>query len=264
MGFYVNPDYLEVIHYYYFSIGMFSFMCSIIFSFSAVFSIIFILLYVGQSSFSWYISWYMQKKMRELVILNSLRFMMQHVVMTFFVGGMTFLLWYFSAFSEQSLIATILQVNYFVFFMAFIWYLIVRVDVVKVVFDVYDSRKMESAKNLVIRVRESRSEIFTKRLMTNYQIKNYRIGSNPEIDEMLIGAWSERRSARLLKRIAQLELAMCAWMISRLKKYTIRQEGEVPRPAEIEAAAAYAKLIEEYTKSSMEYEKVVASKIPEE
>jgi hypothetical protein len=70
MGFYVRPEYFEVIHYYYFSLGIFSFMCSMIFGFSAVYSLVFILLYIGLSAFAWYTSWFMQKRMREFIIPN--------------------------------------------------------------------------------------------------------------------------------------------------------------------------------------------------
>jgi hypothetical protein len=264
MGFYIRPEYLEAIHYYYFSIGMFSFMCSIIFGFSAIYSIIFIFLYVGQSSFSWYISWYMRRRMREFVVLNSLRFAGEHMILTLFVGAMTFSLWYLNAFNEEGLITSILQVNYFVFFLAVVWYLVVRFNAVRVVFDVYDNSSMERAKSLMIRTRELRRELFTKTLMTNSQVRNYRNGSSPEIDEMLLSMWKDRRSPGLLKRIAELEVALCSLFVARLRDYVKRNESDVMRPTEIETVKVYSQLIEEYVRSSMEYEKQVASKLQAE
>ena len=263
MGFYIRPEYLEAIHYYYFSIGMFSFMCSIIFGFSAIYSIIFIFLYVGQSSFSWYISWYMQRRMREFVVLNSLKFAGEHVVMTLFVGGMTFGLWYLNAFNEEGLIISILQINYFVFFLAVIWYLMVRLNAVKVLFDVYDNRMMERAKSLIIKTRGFRRELFSKILMTDSQIRNYRNGSSSEIDDMLLVIWKDRRDPGMPKRIAEFEIALCSLFVTRLRDYVKRNDGS-DRPAEAETVKAYNQLIEEYVRNSMEYEKQVASRLQSE
>ncbi|MEM5812498.1 MAG: hypothetical protein QW286_02150, partial [Candidatus Aenigmatarchaeota archaeon] len=139
MGFYVRPEYMEVIHYYYFSMGIFSFMCAIIFGFSAVYSIAFIILYIGQSSFAWYISWHMQRKMREFVIPNSINYAAVHIFFTFFVGGLTFGLWLLGALNEELLVMIVLYVNYFLFFLAFLWYLISKFGILKMFFDVYDS-----------------------------------------------------------------------------------------------------------------------------
>ena len=134
MGFYVRPEYFEIIHYYYFSLGLFSFMCSIIFGFSSVYSVVFILLYVGLSAFAWYTSWFMQKRMREFIIPNSAAYAATHVFFTLFVGGLTSGVWLLGALQEELLITILLYVNYFVFFFAVIWYMVVKFGIAKTLF----------------------------------------------------------------------------------------------------------------------------------
>jgi len=265
MGFYVRPEYFEVIHYYYFSLGLFSFMCSMIFGFSAVYSAIFIALYIGLSSFSWYISWFMQKKMREFIIPNSMTYAATHVFFTFFVGGMTFGIWFLGALEEELLITVLLYMNYFVFFLAVVWYLIVKFGVVKTLFDVYDSRIMQSAKNIIIKTRDSRRDIFTKTLVSSDSIKGYRPGSNTEIDELLLNAWRERNSKRLIKRITEIEISLCNQTVIRLKKWISETASkDAITPKERSVITSYEQMVEHYASASMEYEKSVVSKLPSE
>jgi len=265
MSFYVKPQYLETAHYYYFSIGIFSFMCAIIFGFSAVYSIMFIILYIGQSSFAWYISWIMQRKMRQLVIPSSLRFASEHVAFTFLIGGMTFCLWYFNALNEENLISSILYVNYFVFFAAVVWYLTMRFGVVKTLFDVYDSRMIEKAKKIFIKTRDVRKDIFTRTIASDEAIKKYKSGSDAEIDEMLMGICKEKGGQKLVRKVAEIEMVMCSRTVERLRRQTeeIISKGAIT-PRERAAIERYNQMIEEYSKISMEYEKNVLVKIPAE
>jgi hypothetical protein len=264
MGFYVRPEYFEIIHYYYFSLGLFSFMCSMIFGFSAVYSAIFILLYIGLSAFAWYTSWFMQKKMREFVIPNSITYAGVHVFFTLFVGGLTFGIWLLGALKEELLITIILYVNYFVFFLAVVWYLIVKFGIVKEIFDVYDSRIMQNAKKLIIKTRDSRKDIFTRILVSTDNIKNYRTGSNPEIDELLLNAWREKRSRNLLRRITEIEIALSNQTVERMRKWIIQTTSkDVITPRERGTITRYEQAIDEYAKASMDYERDVVSKIPE-
>jgi hypothetical protein len=205
----------------------------------------------------------MQKRMREIVVINSMGFAASHVILTLFVGGMTFGLWYLNAFNEEALIASILQVNYFVFFLAVIWYLMIRFNAVSTLFEVYDYRAMEKAKVFIIKTRESKGEIFTKMLMTNSQIKNYRNGSNADIDELLLSIWKERRDSAVLKKIAEFEVALCSWFVARLRDYVKRNDSDIS-PREAETARTYNQIIEEYARASMEYEKVVSSRLQAE
>jgi len=265
MGFYIRPEYFETIHYYYFSLGLFSFMCSVIFGFSAVYSVIFILLYIGLSAFAWYTSWFMQKKMREFVIPNSFAYAATHVFFTFLVGGMTFGIWILGALNEELLITIILYVNYFVFFLAVVWYLIVKFGFVKALFDVYDSRIMKNAKNLVIKTRDSRKDIFTRTLVSSDNIKNYRTGSDPEIDELLLNAWRVKNSQKLLKMIADIEIAFSNRIVNRLRKWIDQTVSRgVITPRERDTITRYEQAIEQYAKASIEYEKNVVSRIPSE
>jgi hypothetical protein len=264
MGFYVRPGYLETIHYYYFSIGIFSLIAAISFGFSVVYSAIFISLYVGQSAFGWYLSWFMQKKMKELVIINSWGSVLKHAFLTFFVGGLTLFLWYMNAFNEQRLAEFMLYVNYFVFFLAVVWYAIMRFGLIKAVFDVYDSRILESAKSLVAKTKQTRKDIFTYSIVSADSISRYKSGSNTEIDEMLMNAWRERSSDRLLRRVADIEMVMCAMTVDRLRRWISQTESkDVITPGERQTITRYEKSIEEYGRSSVQYEKDVLPKIPE-
>jgi hypothetical protein len=239
-------------------------MCSIIFGFSAFYSLIFMLLYVGLFSFSWYVSWFMQKKMREFVIPNSLAFAAKHIFLTFLSGGLTFAIWFIGALKEELLISIILYMNYFVFFLAVVWYLIIRFGLVKEVFDVYDSRVMKSAKNLIIKTRDSRKDIFTRALVSSDSIRNYKPGSSPEIDEMILAAGKEKNSRRLLRRITEIEIALSNQIIERLRRWVSQASSkDAITPGDRRTITRYEQDIEEYARSSMEYEKAVVSKLPE-
>ena len=264
MGFYVKPEYFEIIHYYYFSIGIFSFMCAILFGFSAVYSIAFIILYIGQSSFGWYISWFMQKKMRQFVIPNSLGYMGTHVFFTFFVGALTFGIWMLGALNEELLVTVVLYANYFIFFLAVVWYLTIRFGLVKALFDVYDSRVMENAKDLVVKTRDSRKDVFTRMLVSRESIKGYRPGSNPEIDGLLVKAWKEKGTEHLLKTVTEIEMELCNQLVNRLRKWMgdTSSKAEIT-PADKRGLEKYAKMVEEYATASVEYEKKVVSRVPE-
>jgi hypothetical protein len=264
MGFYVRPEYLEAIHYYYFSIGIFSLTAAISFGFSAVYSAIFVLLYIGQSSFGWYLSWIMQKKMKEVVVITSWKYAGQHVFLTFFVGAITLFLWFVNAFNEQRLVEFVLYINYFIFFIAVLWLLILRFGLVKTLLDIYDSRIIESAKNLVVKTKEMRSDIFKRSIISNNSIMNYEVGTNTDIDELLMNAWREKGTDMLFKRISQIEIAFCTMTVDRLRRWITQttSKGTVT-PRERTIITSYEQAIEQYEKASVEYEKEVISKIPE-
>jgi hypothetical protein len=265
MSFYVRPEYLEIIHYYYFSIGIFSFIAAVSFGYSAVYSAIFILLYVGQSSFAWYLSWAMQKRMKEIFVISSWRSGTEHVILTFFVGGLTLFLWYVNAFNERSMVEFMLYINYVIFFFAVIWYAVTKFGIVKTIFNVYDFTLMERAKGLVIKTREKRRDIFTRRIIGDENIKNYKTGSNPEIDDLLLNAWREKSSPRLIKRITEIEMAMCEATVDRLRNWISKTTSQgVVTPRERASIDRYMESLEEYAKSSMDYEKNVISKIKQE
>ena len=264
MGFYVRPEYFEIIHYYYFSLGLFSFMCSIIFGFSSVYSMIFILLYVGLSAFAWYTSWFMQKRMREFIIPNSVTYAATHVFFTVFVGGLTSAVWLIGALQEELLITILLYVNYFVFFLAVLWYIFVKFGVSKTLFDVYDSRTMQNAKNLVVKTRDERKDVFTRSIVGSDSIRNYRQGSNPEIDQLLLNAWRERSSKNLLKRITDIEIALSSQTVNRLRKWiTEASSRDDMSQRDRDMIERYEHDIEQYAKASAEYEKHVVSKLTE-
>jgi hypothetical protein len=262
MGFYIRPEYMEILHYYYFSIGIFSFIASLSFSFSPVYSVIFILLYFGQSSFAWYLSWIMQKRMKMLVVITTWRYAAQHVLLTFLAGGLTLFLWFINAFNEGRVVEFVLYINYAVFFMAAIWYMVIRFGVVKALFDVFDERVLQSAKKLVISTRESRKDIFTRSIISKHAVLDYRTGSAPQIDELLMNAWREKGSDKLLRRVSEIEMALCAVTVDRLRRWIERTESKgFVTPKERETIRSYEQAIEEYAKASLEYEKEVASKL---
>lgn len=251
MGLYIGAEYFQIVHYYYFCMGMFSFTAAVIFGFP--YSILFMAFCVLNSGISWYVSWFTQKKMKRFVIIGSSSYMVSHVFLTVMISCMTIFMWYYGVFMMEFLIESIVQVNFFVFFLGMMWYILTRFDMVSGLFDYFDTLALRRAKKLIL---SSREKLDLKKLMTDASIKSYKPGTEPEIDSLLISIWKQKKS-NLKENIHEFEMMMCENAIERLRN-RIEKIKSKPGTSHIDQKMidTYEKFIRDYEKDAVEYEKV--------
>ncbi len=250
MGLYIGVKYFQIIHYYYFCMGIFSFTAAIIFGFP--YYIYFIMFYILHSAISWYVAYFMEKKMKKFVVIQSFGYIVSHVLLTVLTSGMTLVLWSYNIFIEKFLIDSIIFVNYYVFFLGLLWYAMVRFKIVGELFAYFDSLTLKRAKRLILNKREN---LKLKKLITDIKIKSYEPGSEPEIDSILFSTWRERKS-KIVRNIYEFETKMCDKIIERFRERIERIRSEpVLRPTDEKMIKSYEKFIQDYEKTALEYEK---------
>lgn len=255
MGIYISGDYFQIIHYYYFCMGIFSFTAAFIFGFP--YSAYFILFCVLHSAISWYVSWFMEKKMKKLVIIESGSYILSHILLTVLTAGLTLFLWYYQVLIEGFLINSIIEVNYFIFFMGMIWYIISRFNFMEGVFNYFDTLTFRRAKKLII---NKRYDLGLRKLITDARIKSYMPGTDHEIDSALISAWKGRKS-NLKVGIYEFEIKMCESLIEMFNE-KIDKIMSKPNPNLLDQKTmkGYKRLIMDYEKRAVEYERFFQEK----
>ncbi|UCD06809.1 MAG: hypothetical protein JSW41_03130 [Candidatus Aenigmatarchaeota archaeon] len=255
MGLYIGAEYFQIIHYYYFCMGIFSFTAAIMFGFP--YSIFFIIFCIIHSAISWYVAYFMEERMRKFVVIQSSGYMASHVLLTFLTAGLTLFLWYYQVFIERFLIDSIIQINYFVFFLGLLWYIMTRFGVVGNLFAYFDSLTLRRAKRLIL---NKRGELGLKKLITDIKIKSYEPGSEPEIDSILISVWRERES-NIERNIYEFETKMCEKIV---EKFRDRIEKIKSKPdltlTDQKMIRSYERFIEDYERNDIEYEKFFIKK----
>jgi len=93
MGVYISPRYLQIIHYYFFALGVVSFVAFVLFWGQGIFPYLFIAFYVAHSAISWYVSWFSHGRMREIYVMNTFRYAGSHIILTVLSGGMMVMFW---------------------------------------------------------------------------------------------------------------------------------------------------------------------------
>lgn len=255
MGIYIDVKYFRLVHYYYFCIGIFTFVTAIMLGFPYI--IYLMALCIINSAISWYVSWFVHKSMKKFVVVSSRGYMLAHIVLTVIMSVMAMLFWFYQLSIGVFLIEWILYINFFSFFMGFIWYLMSRFKLVKQLFDYFSSLNFKRAKNLIISKRE---DLGLMKLMTDISIKTYEPGDDTEIDSILMAIWKERE-ADPRKRIYHFEMKLCERTIERLRKRIreIESKGYVTA-IDKRMVRSYEGFIRDYEKKAVEYEKIFRKK----
>ncbi|MCK4496930.1 MAG: hypothetical protein KAU24_01960 [Candidatus Aenigmarchaeota archaeon] len=250
MNIYIGVKYFQIIHYYYFCMGIFSFTVAIIFGFP--YYLYFIMFYILHSGISWYVALFMEKKMKKFVVIQSSGYMVSHALLTVLTSGMTLVLWSYNILIEKFLIDSIIYINYYIFFLGLLWYVMTRFDVVSELFAYFDSLTLKRAKKLILNKRE---KLKLRKLITDIKIKSYEPGSEPEIDSILISTWRKRKS-RLVRNIYEFETKMCESIIKKFRDRIEKLRSEpVTRLTDQKMIKSYENFIQDYEKTALEYEK---------
>jgi hypothetical protein len=255
MGLYLGVKYFQIIHYYYFCMGIFSFTAAIIFG--SPYYIYFLAFYVLHSTISWYVAWFVEKRMKKFVVVNSSNYVVSHLILTVVTSAMTLIMWSYSILIERFLIDSIIYMNYFVFFLGVMWYVMTRFNMISSMFDYFDTITFRRAKRLIISKRE---ELGLKRLITDGRIKSYEPGYEKEIDSALMTLWKERRS-NLVNNIYRFETIVCNNLIQRFRNRIMNIKAKPTFSAiDQKMINSYEKFIHDYGKRALEYEKFFQQK----
>ena len=86
MALYVKPEYFQIAHYYFFSLGIFSLTTALIYWGNGIYPIILAAFYVAHSVISWYMSWFIHHRMVDVFIINMKKYSISHLILTVWAG----------------------------------------------------------------------------------------------------------------------------------------------------------------------------------
>ena len=210
---------LKLIHYYYFAMGIFGLTNAILIGFGSIFSIIFIIFYVLNSGVSWYVALVARKKMTDYVIVQSLGFFVRHVAVSVLTVGATTLFWISGLVPDAGLLNTMLMANYFVLFVAGLWYMPPRTDFVGELFTIYDNYLFKKSKSFMLGVRRAHREFFGRELVTETQIRDYEYGTINDVDDNLISAWKNKSKMQyVLECLGRIEISLSRFALKIMRE----------------------------------------------
>jgi hypothetical protein len=238
MGIYISTDHLQVIHYYYFFMGVFSLFSAFIFttafpSYGSIFTVLFVL----HLAISWYVSWVIVKRLRKELVFNMVRYAASHVFIAFLTAGLTILFWYLNILQEVAFMNTVLLINFFVFFVGAIWYIITRFDIVRRFFVLKDTMALRSAMNMAVSVGKEAG------MPVPSEIRSYQPGSDEDMDALLLSLWKRRKSPEMKNLVKDYYITHYEKEIEKLRN---RIKSQEPGEGEKELVKEYEKLIDEY------------------
>jgi hypothetical protein len=252
----ITVDQLKLIHYYYFMMGIFSLTNAILLGFTNIFSFIFLGFYILNSSISWYMAAVARKKMKDYIILNSLRFFINHSILTVItVAGTTFV-WVSEIITDIFLLNALLMANYFVLFLAGLWYVLTRTDFVRSLFTVYDNYIFSRSKNFIIGIKEKHWNYYGRQIVSKEEIKKYRYGTIPEVDDNLLSAWNNKgKKQYILECLGRIELALARQALDLIRDKVSTLKSTSTNVEDENLLILNEKIMKDREEAIMEYEK---------
>jgi hypothetical protein len=208
---------LQLIHYYYFIMGIFALSNAIFLGIGSPYFLLFIMFYIVNSTISWYIAVVARETMKNYIIIQSLAFAIKHMIATVAAVAIAAVIWMGGTMMEFSVLSALLMTNYMILFLAGIWYVLTRTDFAKKLFPLYDDYMFRRSRNFVIRTREKNWKYFGIRLITEREITNYKYGTLPDVDSNMLSAYRNRGQLRyVMECIGRIEMLLSQMLIERL------------------------------------------------
>ena len=114
-----EPKHYKIFHYYFFSLGMFSFINILLFIFLLSTSstiLLFISFFLFNFFLSWYISWgIFYRELREIFVLKFFKSLISYILLILLSLGFALLFWYSFSFSISAIVLSITTINLFIF-----------------------------------------------------------------------------------------------------------------------------------------------------
>ena len=194
---YIRIWYLKSLHYFFFSLAIFSITAGIMFfDFAALESLNFFVLGYFYCFSSLFIAYYFYKDYKETVEpFKVIRvYFVPYIVLVFCtMGSMLFLIWIFP--ELLVLMQSFLFVDYYIFFFIVVGFVLSRFKIVSRFFELYNVLVLNGAMKIA------------KEYARFVDVDEYKIGNDPEMDEILDEIWTHRDYP--LPYIRKFEIAMC-------------------------------------------------------
>jgi hypothetical protein len=216
---YIKVQHLQYIHYFYFTIGLFSLSNSILIGMGSPFSIFLIAFYAIFMVISWLVAIGVRRMIRDYFIIDSAASITKHVLLSVLASCSAVVMW---VYLDQALIVSvgIVSVNYFALFMAFVWYVFYKTKMLEKVLQSYNNRVLKKCKGLFITTRDRKG---MPKLVSDNDIRDYRYSSNGDVDSNLLSIWTNREDeGKIMEIIGEIEIILATKKIELLKRYIVR------------------------------------------
>jgi hypothetical protein len=257
MAFYIKPEYFQTIHYYFFCLGIFSLTTSFMFTSYNAYSYIFMSFYVVNSAISWYMSWFMHTRMKTVFVVRTASYLLTHVVLTFFSGGLAVLLYYMFQLEYEALITGFIMVNFFVIFFGLMWYILHVLKVTDRFFDWQERGKLEIGRDMVIRFREKKGV----KLIDDKTLKGYKWGTDAAIDGLFMQVKMKAEKGEDFSDIVRdIEMKLSEAKVRDIEMKIENLGKKEMSETDRHMLASYNTLIKGHEKDMLEYEKALYRK----
>jgi hypothetical protein len=217
---YLGIYYLKILHYFFFSLAVFTLTAGIIlFESFTLESIILFSMCSIYSGFSVYIAHSIYRAYKILVepIMVVRTYLLPYIVLTFLTFGMTISFALIFPYLTE-IVYAFLFVNYYIIFLLLGGIIISRFRIVKKTFEFYSSLSLIRAKRLASK--------YSRVVDT----KEYDVGADPEADELLDNIWKNKDYP--LPYVKALETRICEIKIQNLTKSIQVLEARTERTPE--------------------------------
>jgi len=137
---YISIEYIEVFHYYFFFIGILSFFTAFL---SPVTSVYLVLFYVVHSIYSWMLTWYMHKRISSLLVINPIKYIFHHIILTITASAFVFVLYSFFLMDTVAFTMSIVQIDFYIFIIASCWLIIAKFRLLNRIFNIPEEITIE-------------------------------------------------------------------------------------------------------------------------
>ena len=153
--------------------------------------------------------------------------------------------------------------NYFVLFLAGLWYTITRTDFVSELFTIYDNYLFGKSKSYMLGVKRRHGAFFGRSLVMDSQLKGYKYGTNQDADQNFLSAWKNKGNEQfVLECLGRIEMALARDDISSMKDRLYGLKVSLD-PESQKLAEMMERQIKEKEQDIMHYEKMFYAKTGE-
>ncbi len=233
MAVYLRITYLQAVHYYYFALGLMSFFTAMLLGFMPAYFIIFITLFALNSAVSWFMSVSIYRRVKQLIVINSLKYAIKHFVLALFLILGEISLLFLAPGYFIPVLNIFMFINFFALFAVAMLYGISRVHFVRKEFAVQDVFRIRVAKNMIIHFRHKKG--IRPVFVTDQEIREYKPGTVHSLDKILASLAKSMGRGNMESRIREFEktflekhLQIAEKTINHVKKGT-----DMPRSGEV-------------------------------
>ncbi len=253
----LKPEHFQTVHYYFFSLGMFSLTIAFMFPTYNFLSYIFMTFYVFHSAMAWYMSWFMHKRMEMVYVIRETRYIINHAILTVLSGGLAVAFYQIFQDYFEAMMTSILAVNFFVIFLGFIWYFMGLAKITGKFFEWQGGRKLRGGMEALKKFRNKNGIV----LVSDKDLERYKFGTNSSIDKLFMDIkLKSEKGGDFAGEAKEVEVRMSQLVINDLEKKIKELKNKKASTATLNLEKSYSESVEYQRKKLMEYEKAFYKK----